>query len=297
LHDNSLAKASFNYQRRFSTGIVGKVVRRLPRPLLQNVKILSLLPLDCADLLLARRRAMVPPRFLRFEGNGDFEATGNEFLRYFIELGQLAPEHKVLEIGCGIGRMARPLTAYLTTGTYDGIDIVPHGISWCQKNISKRHSNFHFHLADIQNSMYNPRGRYQAVDYEFPFADSSFDFIYLTSVFTHMFRAELEHYLSCITRMLRPAAKCLITFFLLNEQARQLINAGHSSLQFRFKRNGCWVDDQHLQERAVAYEESEIRTLFRALGLSLETIRYGGWSGRADYLSYQDIVVAQKEME
>jgi ubiquinone/menaquinone biosynthesis C-methylase UbiE len=53
----------------------------------------------------------------------------------------------------------------------------------------------------------------QAAQYPFPFADSSFDFVYLVSVFTHMLPADMEHYLSEISRVLKPAAKCAVSFF------------------------------------------------------------------------------------
>jgi hypothetical protein len=63
---------------------------------------------DGVDFLLGRRKELIPPRHLNFVGHGNFEATGDEFLRYFIDFGDLKPEHQVLEIGCGVGRMARP---------------------------------------------------------------------------------------------------------------------------------------------------------------------------------------------
>jgi SAM-dependent methyltransferase len=262
--------------------------------LLRQAKNLFLLPLDCADVLLGRRRDMVPPRYLGFEGDGDFEATGDEFLRYFTELGELKPEHRVLEVGCGIGRMARPLTKYLTTGSYEGIDIVPRGIRWCQRNISNRHPNFHFQLADIQNLMYNPRGRCQPAQYEFPFDDGRFDFIYLTSVFTHLQRREIEHYMAEIARTLHPGGRCLITFFLLNEESRRSLSAGLGSIDFRFRGDGCWLRNEQVPEQAVAFEEVQVCALYRELGFAIEAIRWGSWSGRADYLSYQDIVVARR---
>jgi SAM-dependent methyltransferase len=293
--ENQLLVASYRYQRRFASGgLLGKAVRRLPRRLLHQAKSAVLFPLDCADLILGRRREMVPPRYLSFEGDGDFEATGNEFFRYFVELGNLRPEDRVLEVGCGIGRMARPLTQYLTSGTYEGIDIVAKGIRWCQSNISNRHKNFHFQVADVGNAMYNPHGHFKPCEYSFPFPDASFDFIYLVSVFTHMLRRDMSHYLSEIARMLRSQGRCFITFFLLNEESRKLVESGRSSLTFDVNRDGCWLDDEHLPEHAVAYEETRLRSEYQEQGLALETIRYGGWSGRTQGLSFQDIVVASK---
>src|SRR5205085_6486747 len=66
-------------------------------------------PEDAGDELLP------PPALARSVG-GEFRATGAEFLRYFIELGGLRPTEHVLDVGCGVGRMAVPLTGYLDAG-------------------------------------------------------------------------------------------------------------------------------------------------------------------------------------
>ena len=57
------------------------------------------------------------PRGLSFVGCGDFEQIGREYLGHFKELGGLRPDSRVLDIGCGIGRMAIPLMDYLDNGT------------------------------------------------------------------------------------------------------------------------------------------------------------------------------------
>jgi SAM-dependent methyltransferase len=190
--------------------------------------------------------------------------------------------------------MARPLTRYLVAGSYEGIDIVPRGIDWCRNHISTRYPNFHFQLADVENRAYNPNGRFRPTEYPFPFKDHEFDFVYLTSVFTHMLKNDMTHYLREISRTLRLNGRCFITFFLLNEQSRKLISAGHSSLDFRFPQDGCWAIDEHHLESALAYEEKYIRTIYSEAGLLLESVQYGAWSGRNEYLSYQDILVARK---
>jgi protein-L-isoaspartate O-methyltransferase len=45
-----------------------------------------------------------------FVGDGDYRAIGAEYLGHFVRLGGLKPSDRVLDIGCGIGRMAVPLT-------------------------------------------------------------------------------------------------------------------------------------------------------------------------------------------
>jgi SAM-dependent methyltransferase len=115
---------------------------------------------------------MVPPRRLRgFIGSSDYRATG-EFLSYFRNLCGLQPQHRVLDVGCGIGRMAVPLTEYLSSAdSYEGIDIVPQGIAWCSVNITPKFPNFRFQLADVFSKYYNPVSRTLASEYRFPFPD------------------------------------------------------------------------------------------------------------------------------
>lgn len=292
--DKQLAKASFVYQRKRTAGLQKMLARHVPRQLLRRFKRLLLLPLDGVDLLLGRRGELVPPHYLNFAGDGDFEANGDEFLAYFVDLGGLNPTQRVLEIGSGIGRMARPLTKYLNGGTYEGIEIVPQGVDWCQRNITKVYPNFRFQLADIRNLMYNPEGRSEAADYRFPFGDGEFDFIYLTSVFTHMLRRDMAHYLAEIVRSLRPNGRCLATYFLLNDESRVLMRTGRSSLDFKYPLDGCWTDDDVVAEHAVAFDEADVRALYGDLGFNVESIRPGAWCGRTEFLSYQDVVVARK---
>ena len=62
----------------------------------------------------------------------------------------------------------------------------------------------------------NPKGRFRASECRFPWDDESFDFVLLTSVFTHMLPADREHYLSEIARVMSRGAKCVITHFILD---------------------------------------------------------------------------------
>src|SRR3954471_21980999 len=98
---------------------------------------------------------LIPPDSLNFVGGGSFKAVGEEFKGHFVKLGGLRPEHRVLDIGCGIGRMAIPLTQYLSAkGSYEGFDPVKLGIDWCQEKITPLYPNFRFQTVDVFNSFY-----------------------------------------------------------------------------------------------------------------------------------------------
>lgn len=56
----------------------------------------------------------------------------------------------MLDVGCGSGRMALPLTGYLNSeGRYAGFDISQKAIAWCQEHITSAHPNFQFEVSDI----------------------------------------------------------------------------------------------------------------------------------------------------
>ncbi len=239
---------------------------------------------------------MIPPKALSFVGKGDFVKIGREFRQHFVELAGLQPGHRVLDVGCGIGRMAIPLTEYLSpAGGYWGFDIVKKGIDWCSERITPKFPNFHFQHSDVYNKHYNPDGQARACDYRFPFEDDFFDFIFLTSVFTHMVPADLENYLKEIARVLKPGGTCLITFLLLNKESSGLIRDGKSDLDFVHEMDGYFTTKPADPEAAIAYDEGVALKFLDQCGLAAEPpVRYGSWCGRKKYLSYQDIVIARK---
>jgi SAM-dependent methyltransferase len=192
--------------------------------------------------------------------------------------------------------MAMPLTKYLSkSGSYDGFDIVPRAIKWCSNNITSRYPNFRFHFADIYNKHFNPNGRLTAADFRFPYGDGMFDLVFLTSVFTHMLQNDVEHYLSEISRVLKLDGRCLITWLLLNEESKQLIERGNSSVALLHRVERSLTVDKDVPEKAVAYEEADVLKFYARQGLRLtRPIYYGSWCGRSEYLSYQDISIAYK---
>jgi SAM-dependent methyltransferase len=247
--------------------------------------------------IFTKRQGMISPRSKIFIGQGDFVKIGEEFKSHFIALGNLQPGDRVLDVGCGIGRMAIPLTGYLSgEGEYWGFDIVKSGIEWCRKRISSKHNNFHFLHSDIYNKHYNPKGKIRAQDFRFPFEDQFFDFVFLTSVFTQMLTPDVENYLGEISRVLRVGGKCMITFFILNDESNHLVRSGKSTLDFRYELAGCVTANKKMPEDAIAYDENFVKSLFAKQGLELiQPIYYGSWCNRQSSLTYQDLIIAKKK--
>jgi SAM-dependent methyltransferase len=225
-----------------------------------------------------------------------YRLIGIDFLKKFISLCGLKRNWRVLDIGCGSGRLAVPVAWYLTKGTYYGIDIVPAGIQWCVEKIKPCYPNTHFELADIYNAAYHPNGSKKASEFVFPYADNFFDFIFLTSVFTHMQPHDLEHYIDEIHRMLKPRGRCLITFFIYNEEARQGISANKSKFLFTYDYDQYFAVDANLHESAIAYRVEYIKDVLHRHHLKIVGQKNGLWRWHKEYLpgQGQDIVVIAK---
>jgi hypothetical protein len=117
------------------TGIRYSPVLRPAVLALQSVQQTVWRVLDTLDAVRGRRGPLTPPRSLMYVGSrqslrrSDFHAIGAELMRYLVEVGGLVPHDTVLDVGCGVGRMAAQLTRYLAPNSqYEGFDIVHEGV-------------------------------------------------------------------------------------------------------------------------------------------------------------------------
>jgi ubiquinone/menaquinone biosynthesis C-methylase UbiE len=248
--------------------------------------------------LLARRDGedLVPPRGLSYVGGGDFLATGREHVALFADPGGLRPTDRVLDIGCGIGRMAVPLLDHLdAAGSYEGFDVGRAMIRWCEQHITARRADFRFTWVPVYNRKYNPFGSLAAAELRFPYEDESFDFAFATSLFTHLTEDDAAHYLRETRRVLRPGGRCLLTFFVLDDHALAAVGAGHAAFDFRFPVAGGLAIDEAEPEAAIAFRAETLEAMLDAAGLELDgPVRGGQWANRPDGPSGQDLVVARR---
>lgn len=241
-------------------------------------------------------KSIIPPSELNFVGDPNFEKIGRKYLEYIKNFTNLSPEHSVLDIGCGIGRIAAPMTEYLNQhGRYEGFDIVDLGVQWCRKKITKRYPNFKFQQSNIYNQHYNPTGIVVAEEFRFPYEDNSFDVAYATSVFTHMMPGAVQNYLNEIFRVLKPKGRSLCTFFILDDSSKANMATG----RFPFKpveNHNYWVMHHNDPENAIAYDIDDIKTMYSKANLSvIEPVRFGSWSGRKNPpVGGQDMMVCEK---
>jgi SAM-dependent methyltransferase len=208
----------------------------------------------------------------------------------------LRPEHSVLDVGCGFGRVAIQLTKYLKPeARYFGIDVVAEEIDWCKANISTKHPNFRFHHIDAHNKRYNPTGQQRPVDVNIPISrGEQFDLAFLFSVFTHMLPADVQHYLTEINKHLKPGGIIFATFFLINRDSLRYMEAGKSQFRFVKEEGGYYAANRTVHEAAVAYDEDSVHAMFGAAGFARDKVVYGNWAGRHPAESGQDLVVCTR---
>jgi ubiquinone/menaquinone biosynthesis C-methylase UbiE len=262
-----------------------------PAPAVQQDRVSWLM-----ETILRNRFLPQPDASSVFVGDGDFQAVGAEFLGHFIRLGGLQPEHRVLDIGCGIGRMAVPLTQYLDVekGRYNGLDPVEGGIAWCRRFITPVYPNFTFQRLDIAHKLYNPQGKISGEALKLPYAERQFDFVIMTSVVTHLPPDEVLVYLSEVARMLKPGGRLFMTAFVVDGIAAANAS-GRRDHRLAFVREGdgpCWGVPDLPPLAAVGFDDGFLDQALEKAGLVITMKSFGHWRGQdADH--YQDLYVAE----
>ncbi len=125
----------------------------------------------------------------------------------------LQPQGRVLDVGCGCGRLARVLAADPLLGSYVGFDCIAANIAWCETHVLPAFAGkrCEFHHVDARSTEYNPAGAVRAQDVRFPCDSASMDVVVAASLFTHLLEPDADRYLREIARVLKPGGTALIT--------------------------------------------------------------------------------------
>ena len=243
------------------------------------------------------RKWELPPQSLRFmkESDEKFLSIARQNVSLLRQHG-LNDTDRLLDLGCGYGRLAYGLEESGFRGHYVGVDILPKHIQWCEANIQAKMPNYRFQHLDIQNDRYNPKGQYAAEDAPFEFGTGSFEFVSLFSVFTHMYEAEIRNYLSNIYEVLVEGGRCLCTFFIYDEQRLpRLTNPNLKLSMIHVLNDHTRFHDADDPLYAIAFERGYLEDLVNRLGFTCVSINYGCWDGSGgNRQTYQDHAVLEK---
>lgn len=239
--------------------------------------------------------AVLPEDFNARIGDGDYVAIGAEFMRLLVDHGGLTPTAHVLDIGCGLGRVAQPLKYFLDVGArYTGLDVVAANIDWCQQQLADPARGIDFVHLDVAHPLYNPAGQIASDETVLPFEDSCFDFVIMVSVFTHLPADMTTRYLAEARRVLRAGGRLFATFFLINPESRATADKDYR-YPFDLSTAGpVFTPPGDLVFGAAAVEEDWLTDLACAVnGFKQVTRKPGHWSqiAKAPERPYQDILV------
>ncbi|MBV8069771.1 MAG: class I SAM-dependent methyltransferase [Acidobacteriaceae bacterium] len=131
---------------------------------------------------------------------GEFDLIGQielAILRYY----GLKPGDFLIDVGCGPGRLAKPLSAYLR-GRYSGFDIVDALVDHAKLLVNR------------------PDWRFESVEHiGIPEPDGCADMVCFFSVFTHLLHEQSYWYLQEAIRVLKPGGTIVFSFLEFREPA------------------------------------------------------------------------------
>jgi ubiquinone/menaquinone biosynthesis C-methylase UbiE len=124
---------------------------------------------------------------------GNFEALGAIEKQLLIRYG-LEPQHTLVDVGCGSGRLAKQLVGYLSAGRVLGTDVVPELLDYAQNGCP-------------------PQWQFRLVEgTRIPFGNNEADVAAFFSVFSHLLHDESYCYLVEARRVVKPGGTIVFSF-------------------------------------------------------------------------------------
>jgi ubiquinone/menaquinone biosynthesis C-methylase UbiE len=158
-------------------------------------------------------------------GAGDFEIIGRIELD-LLKMEGLQPEHTLVDLGCGVGRLAVHAIPMLAGGSYIGIDISQTMLKRAQVRITQAVPNPPCSVTWIKQTTS-----------QFKLPENSVDMMCAFSVFTHMEHEDTYQYLKAALRIVKPLGRFVFSCLPLTLPLAQQIflNSANLDLKSRWR--------------------------------------------------------------
>jgi len=284
--DNSISKGVYALASastdRFLRKFVPSVAKISYNPVLKFL-------LDACDIvpnLLIRDFRHLPPNHLRVRigvsnnviGNQPWYYTGAlSFWLYCFSRGWVTMDSTIVDIGCGCGKFAYHFRDYEFNGSrfsgkYIGIDIDPEPLAWCRNHFDSE--RFEFHLSSHASKVYAGTGAGEA--YTLPIGSGTVNFVFSSSLFTHLLEPELVNYMAESHRVLAPGGIMAMNCFLM-DYPPPTFGGRHT---FAHKMGNAFVESVRLPEAAVAFESKFLLDLADKVGFRSSELVTGANTGK-----------------
>jgi SAM-dependent methyltransferase len=238
---------------------------------------LGKLLLGMADVLprtIWREFRTLPPNHLRvrvgvgkrlFTNHVIHLTRGYDLWMYALGNGYVNFESNILEIGCGAGRRTHIMRDYRFyhdgySGKYIAVDIDSEAIRWNREHFDPR---FEFVVSSQSSETYGVRNPGNS-EFRAPCDDASVDFMFGTSVLTHLLEDEMAQYFREGARVLKPGKKMMMSCYCVDfpsDPCRKRFTFGHQI-------GNSFVENARAPESAVAYESAFLVAAAKEAGFS-----------------------------
>lgn len=180
-------------------------------------------------------------------GPGDFELIGRIELA-LLKMEGLQPEHTLVDLGCGIGRLAVHVIPTLVGGSYIGIDISQTMLKRAKERMVQAAPNPPCSVTWLKQT---------TSDFKLP--ENSVDMLCAFSVFTHMEHEDTYRYLKDALRIVKPRGRFIFSCTPLSLPIGKEVFVNSASLDLRTR----W---------------KYVRNVTTSVDYMAEIVRLAGWT-------------------
>jgi len=223
----------------------------------------------------------------------------------YVHLDRKEDNH-ILDVGCGSGLLGIAAEPYLgENGRYIGIDVVKENIDFCSAHYDS--PKFSFEHLNAHNPLYTRDQESKGLKWNIE--DGSLDMVLALSVWTHFSEEDAAYYFSEVERVLKPGARAMITFFLLDEEYERTLplRRKNETGRYHMTEQELWVfdrksyDSDHwlhpkwagVPEEAIGLTTEGLNRLMSGTSLEKTDHYQGNWK-EIPGVFFQDIVVFRK---
>ena len=107
---------------------------------------------------------------------------------------------------------------------------------------------------------------------------------------------DADNYLAQIYRVLKNNGMCFATFFILDNESKQLLET-NDCLKFKYDMGNHVLHNRKVKEANVAYKKDFLMKMIEETHFQIENVFYGYWPGRKpeECVDFQDTVILRKK--